>query len=201
VSCRARHRDRSIDRRADRRGAPFVAIDGGFYDVNGAPMGLVRAGGRDVARSEKRRIGVLVIERGAPRIVQRDEYRASDEISDAVQSIDRASSSAAAASGASVRATSCAERARDRRTGTIHFVVAFDDRAVGEEEDARIALDEDSARAPRSARWQSCHRSRRARRARPRRRLLHVATVKKRAACCIEAHRATINAIIASAPR
>jgi hypothetical protein len=125
---------------------PFAAIDGGFYDLSGAPMGLVRSAGRDVAPlRETGGSGVFLLEHGAPRIVHRDAYRASDDVTDAVQSIDRLVSG-----GRSLVSADASDRRAARSAialdggGTLHLVVAFDERAVAEEEAARIVLDEDS---------------------------------------------------------
>lgn len=125
---------------------PFVAIDGGFYDPSGRPLGLVRSGGTDHATLRPGGgSGVFYVEDGAPHIVHRDAYRAREAITDAVQSIDRL-----VAGGASlVRANASPRRAARSaiaigERGAIHLVVAFDERAIASEEPARIVLDEES---------------------------------------------------------
>jgi hypothetical protein len=124
---------------------PFAAIDGGFYDLEGAPMGLVRTGGEDVARlREGGGSGVFFVD-DAPHIVHRDAYRPTRAIREAVQSIDRL-----VADGASLVSPNASDRRAARSAiaisadGALHLVVAFDQRAIALEEDARIVLDEDS---------------------------------------------------------
>lgn len=125
---------------------PFAAIDGGFYDLEGDPLGLVRTGARDVsALRPGGGSGVLVVERGVPRVVHRDAYRSSSAITEAVQSIDRI-----VRDGASLVGPRASQRRAARSAfaigaaGELHLVVAFDARAIAEEEVARIVLDEDS---------------------------------------------------------
>ncbi len=125
---------------------PFAAINGGFYDTDGEAMGLVRAGGAEVhPLTERGGSGIFLMEDGRPRIVHRDAYVASDRIGDAVQSIDRVVDGGESL----VREDRAARRAArsavaiDARD-VLHFVIAFDERAIAEEEGARIVLDEDS---------------------------------------------------------
>lgn len=128
---------------------PFAAIDGGFYDLQGEPMGLVRTGGRDLhALTEQGGSGVLVIEGARARIVHRDAYAATPEIAEALQSIDRLAEGGRVlvGDGASQRRAARSAVAIDA-SGVLHLVVAFDDRSVGTDEEARIVLDEDSAEA------------------------------------------------------
>jgi hypothetical protein len=121
---------------------PFAAIDGGFYDLQGQPMGLVRTSGRDASPlREGGGSGVLVVEEGLARIVHRDAYAASDAITDAVQSIDRIVSEGRSlvSAQASQRRAARSAVALDAQ-GSLHLVVAFDERAIAHEETARIAL-------------------------------------------------------------
>lgn len=125
---------------------PFAAIDGGFYDLRGAPMGLVRAGGRDASPlTERGGSGVLVVEDGRARIVHREAYAPSEALTDALQSIDRIVSE-----GRSLVSDQASQRRAARSavaldaSGRLHLVVAFDRRAVGLEEEARIVLDRES---------------------------------------------------------
>ncbi|MBX3274424.1 MAG: phosphodiester glycosidase family protein [Sandaracinaceae bacterium] len=128
---------------------PFAAIDGGFYDTDERPMGLVRTGGRDVSPlGERGGSGVLYVEDGVPHIVHRDDYRASARVMEALQSIDRLVDDGASlvAETASPRRAARAAVALDQE-GTLHLVVAFDERAVLTSSDARIELGPDSTRS------------------------------------------------------
>ena len=67
---------------------PWAAINGGFYDVDGSPMGVVISDGEE--RAGFRRgggSGVVLVRDGQPRIVHHSEYRPGAE--QALQSIDR----------------------------------------------------------------------------------------------------------------
>jgi uncharacterized protein YigE (DUF2233 family) len=67
----------------------FVAINGGFYDEKGAPMGLVVEGGKTVSRLRKGGgSGVFLVGAKGPRVVHRDKVPGSG-VQIAVQSIDR----------------------------------------------------------------------------------------------------------------
>ena len=127
---------------------PFAAINGGFYETDGTPMGLVRAGGHDAHAADPRGgSGILVVERGLPRIVYADDYEPSASITDGLQSIDRLVDSGASlvSPRASRRRAARSAVALDRH-GALHLVVAFDDRAVGRETESRIELAEDATR-------------------------------------------------------
>ncbi len=129
-----------------RSAQPFAAIDGGFYDLEGAPMGLVRTEGRDVSPlRETGGSGVLVVEGARARIVHRDAYAPNDAITDAVQSVDRIVSEGRSlvSARASQRRAARSAVALDAR-GALHLVVAFDQRAIAHEEDARITLGSES---------------------------------------------------------
>lgn len=125
---------------------PFAAIDGGFYDPHGQPMGLVRTGGRDLhpLRPEGGS-GVLVVEGGTPRMVHRDAY-AGAAATEALQSIDRLleGGRVLVTAGAADRRAARSAVALDAR-GHLHLAVAFDERAVAADEDARVVLGERSA--------------------------------------------------------
>jgi hypothetical protein len=126
---------------------PFAAIDGGFYDLHGEAMGLVRTGGRDVhPLTAEGGSGVLVIEGRRARIVHRDAYDSAEGIGEAVQSIDRLAEGGRVLVGteASLRRAARSAVAIDA-DGGVHLVVAFDERSIAREEEARIVLDEDSA--------------------------------------------------------
>jgi hypothetical protein len=125
---------------------PYAAIDGGFYDTDGEPMGLVRTGARDVhALAPNGGSGVLVIDGGAPRIVAQSEYREASSITDALQSIDRI-----VVDGRSVVSPNASQRRAARSAvaidgdGTLHLMIAFDDRAIEHEEEALIELGAES---------------------------------------------------------
>lgn len=72
---------------------PWAAINGGFYDDQGAAMGLVVAGGRSWSEFRKGGgSGVLAAAAGQLRIVHRDEWQPSavpSAVDHALQSIDR----------------------------------------------------------------------------------------------------------------
>jgi hypothetical protein len=135
---------------------PYAAIDGGFYDTHSEPMGLVRAGGVDIhAVGEEGGSGVFFVESGAPRIVHVDAYVPSDSITEALQSIDRLvqDGSSVVSPAASQRRAARSAVAIDARGG-LHLVIAFDERAVLREEDARVELGPDATRSgPTIAQW------------------------------------------------
>lgn len=134
---------------------PFAAIDGGFYEIDGRPMGLVRTAGRDVAPvGERGGSGILYVRGGVPAIVHRDAYEA-EGVTEALQSIDRL-----VHAGASVVAPTASARRAARSAvaidaeGAVHLVVAFDDAAVATERDARIELGAEATRTgPTIAEW------------------------------------------------
>jgi uncharacterized protein YigE (DUF2233 family) len=67
----------------------FAAVNGGFYDKQGIPMGLVVSDGK--TRSKLKRgggSGVFLVDAKGPRVVHRDEVP-KQRIAQAVQSIDR----------------------------------------------------------------------------------------------------------------
>ena len=135
---------------------PYAAIDGGFYDTRGEPMGLVRAGGADIhAVGEQGGSGIFLVEGNVPRIVHRDAYAPSERIPEALQSIDRLVNA-----GSSVVSPTASERRAARSAiaidarGGLHLVIAFDERAVAHEEEARIELGPDATRSgPTIAQW------------------------------------------------
>ncbi|MCA9606356.1 MAG: phosphodiester glycosidase family protein [Myxococcales bacterium] len=135
---------------------PFAAIDGGFYDTDQQPMGLVRAAGVDHHPvGERGGSGILFVRDGRPQIVHRDAYRGEANVSEALQSIDRLVNR-----GASVVAESASRRRASRSAvvidgaGAVHLVVAFDERAVASEEAARIELGREATRTgPTIAQW------------------------------------------------
>ncbi len=136
---------------------PFAAIDGGFYELDGRPMGLVRTAGRDVAPvGERGGSGILFVRGGVPGIVHRDAYDAGG-VTEALPSIDRL-----VHAGASVVAPTASARRAARSAvaidaeGAVHLVVAFDEAAVATERDARIELGAEATRTgPTIAEWAS----------------------------------------------
>jgi len=135
---------------------PFAAIDGGFYDRDRAPMGLVRTGGRDVHPAGARGgSGVFLVEGGAPRIVHVDDYRGGERVTEALQSIDRLvdGGQSLIGPGATDRRAARSAIAIDA-DGDVHLAVAFDERAVAQEADARIEMGGDATRTgPTIAQW------------------------------------------------
>ncbi len=135
---------------------PFAAIDGGFYDTDQRPMGLVRTGGVDHHPvGERGGSGVLYVEGGLPRIVHTEAYRPEPSVTEALQSIDRLVNR-----GASVVAPTASARRAARSAvaidaaGAVHLVVAFDEAAVATEEAARIELGREATRTgPTIAEW------------------------------------------------
>ena len=126
---------------------PFAAINGGFYETDGEPMGLVRAGGRERhGLGERGGSGVFYVSGAVPHIVHRDAYPSS-EGGDALQSIDRL-----VAGGRSVVSEAASDRRAARSAvaidaeGALHLVVAFDERAVETESEALIQLGDQSGR-------------------------------------------------------
>lgn len=129
---------------ADPVAAPFAAIDGGFYDREGQPMGLVRTGGRDVAPLRKGGgSGVFVYTDGVAHVVHRDRFTAGTE---ALQSIDRIVSG-----GASLVRDKPGSRRAARSAvaldaaGGLHLVVAYDQRAVVSQREGEVQLGPHSA--------------------------------------------------------
>lgn len=127
---------------------PFAAIDGGFYDPHGEPMGLVRTGGEDRhPLTDTGGSGVFLVEDGRPRIVHRDAYASRPAIHEALQSIDRLVSE-----GESLVSASASRRRAARSAvaldadGGLHLVVAFDERAVADEGPAHVALGAEATR-------------------------------------------------------
>ncbi len=107
----------------------YVAINGGFYDDE-KPMGLVVASGKLVAPLRKHGgSGVFLLESGRPSIVARDDYRPHSAL--ALQSVDRL------VDKGSVLVRPRPGLRRDARSavaidadGAVLFVVAFDARAA-----------------------------------------------------------------------
>jgi len=141
---------------ADDPSQPFAAIDGGFYDRDQSPMGLVRTGGRDVHPvGDRGGSGVFLLEGGTPRIVHVDAYRSGPRVSEALQSIDRLvdGGESVIGPGASDRRAARSAVAIDA-DGGVHLAVAFDERAVAAEADARIEMGGDATRTgPTIAQW------------------------------------------------
>ena len=135
---------------------PFAAINGGFYDTSNQPMGLVRAGGEDLHEvGERGGSGILFVRGGVPRIVHVDGYTSSDGVTEGLQSIDRLvhAGESVVGAGASARRAARSAVAIDGE-GTVHLVVAFDERAVAVDEDARIELGREATRTgPTIAEW------------------------------------------------
>lgn len=139
--------------------APIAAINGGFYDIEGRPMGLVRTGGADThSLTQGGGSGVFVYAPGAEhpyRIVHQREYRAEDSIREALQSIDRLVDDAHSLVN---DAASTRRAARSAVTiddgGRVHLVVALDERAIAEEQETSIRVGADcSATGPTLAEW------------------------------------------------
>ncbi len=120
----------------------FVAINGGFYDLENEPMGLVVAAGTEHARLRRGGgSGVFFVKGGAPGILHRSEDLLRQPLEHAVQSIDRLVDE----SEVLVRAR--ADLPHDARSvvvidwrGMVHLVAAVDERAIASERDGRIQL-------------------------------------------------------------
>lgn len=70
------------------REAPFAAVNGGFYDVDGEAMGLVTSGGKEHAPLRRNGGSGIVSERGGElRITHRSDWEGGAD--EALQSIDR----------------------------------------------------------------------------------------------------------------
>ena len=125
----------------------MVAINGGFYDEDGAALGLLvsdgvlvnplRAGGGS---------GVLLLSDDGPRILYRDRVGDLAGVTGALQSIDRL------VSGGESLVSSGASPERDARSAvavtedhTLLFAVLFDEEAVGREAGADIYLNAKSS--------------------------------------------------------
>ncbi|HJL17384.1 MAG TPA: phosphodiester glycosidase family protein [Sandaracinaceae bacterium LLY-WYZ-13_1] len=134
---------------------PFAAIDGGFYDPHGDPMGLVRTGGVDRhPLTDGGGSGIFVLGDDGPRIVHRDAYDARG-VREALQSIDRlvVDGRSVVGEGASDRRAARSAVALDA-DGALHLAVAFDDEAVVDEGPAHVALGVASGRTgPTLAQW------------------------------------------------
>lgn len=127
-----------------------VAVNGGFYDASGAPMGVVKASGTEVAPWRRGGgSGVFVVQSPpgrarTARVVHKDTFRGLQHVHAAVQSIDRL-----VADGKILVGTR-ASPAPDARTGvcvtkngTVKLAVLFDDRAVLAQPSAKAALQRD----------------------------------------------------------
>lgn len=127
---------------------PFAAIDGGFYDTDGEPMGLVRTEGADRAPLTARGgSGVFFVDGERARVVHQDDFAPSPSIREALQSVDRLvdGGESLVSPTASARRAARSAVAIDA-DGAVHLVVAFDERAIAREDDARIELGPDSTR-------------------------------------------------------
>ena len=121
--------------------ATHVVINGGFYDSSG-PMGLVVTGARTTSTLRSTGgSGVFLVRGGVPGILHRDAVDLTSLPDEALQSIDRL------VSRGHVLVSASASRAKDARSavaidarGHVHFVVAFDERAVVEADDHRLRL-------------------------------------------------------------
>jgi len=127
---------------------PFAAIDGGFYDTEGTPMGLVRAGGQDHHEvGERGGSGILMVRDGRVSIVHRDAYEPGANVSEALQSIDRLVNRGSSLVGqAASRRRAARSAVAIDALGDLHLVVAFDERAVASESEALIQMSGDATR-------------------------------------------------------
>ncbi|MEB2310611.1 MAG: phosphodiester glycosidase family protein [Sorangiineae bacterium] len=118
----------------------FASINGGFYEQN-RPMGLVLAGGKELAPlSPRGGSGVFGVEAGVPFVVHRDDYQARSP-SVALQSIDRL------VDAGEVLVRPRPDLPRDARSalaitadGAVLLVIAFDARAAFPTSDTVIRL-------------------------------------------------------------
>lgn len=120
-------------------GRACVAINGGFYDLNGA-MGWVVHEGEEVAPLRAGGgSGALLIDEAGARIVHRDA--ASGRPKEALQSIDRVVDGGRSLVGPGARPDADARSAVALRgDGTVVFVVMFADQAVVREGPGRVEL-------------------------------------------------------------
>ncbi len=120
-------------------GAACAAINGGFYDSQGA-MGWVRHAGQEVAALRPAGgSGVLEIGAAGPRIVHRDQVAGAPR--EALQSIDRLVVDGHSVVGARARPDADARSAvAIRGDGTALFVLLFAEAAVEREAPGRVEL-------------------------------------------------------------
>lgn len=121
------------------RARPCVAVNGGFYDEDGA-MGWVVHDGEEVAPLRQTGgSGVLMIVDGRPQIRHRED--ASGRPREALQSIDRLVDGGRSLVGANARPDPDARSAVALRSdGTVIFAVVFADEAIVREAPGRVEL-------------------------------------------------------------
>jgi hypothetical protein len=85
LDARRDQRPRATVRELQAERGALVVVNGGFFDENGKPLGLVVSGGEQ--RNPLRRVdwGVFVLRDAVPRIVHTREYAAADGVSAALQ--------------------------------------------------------------------------------------------------------------------
>lgn len=118
---------------------PWVAINGGFYDENGQPMGLVVSDG--VTQSAFRRgggSGIFQVVDGQPRVIHHSEYKSGS--SQALQSIDRIIGEDRVLVNQRPGARAAARSAIAISDTELFFIVlAQDEGVVGARDDVRIS--------------------------------------------------------------
>ena len=120
-------------------GRACAAINGGFYDLQGAMGWVVHAGGEVAPLRATGGSGVLVIDGEGARIVHRDDAKGRPR--EALQSIDRLVDGGRSVVGAGARPDADARSAVGLRgDGTMVFAVVFADAAVVREDGGRVEL-------------------------------------------------------------
>jgi hypothetical protein len=120
----------------------MVAINGGFYDAEQAPMGLVVSGGTRHAKLRRGGgSGVFFVNARGPGIAHRDEDLLRQPLHEAVQSIDRL------VHESEVLVNARPDLPRDARSaiaidwrGHVHLIAAVDERAIASEANGHIQL-------------------------------------------------------------
>lgn len=116
-----------------------AAINGGFYDLEGAMGWVVHAGEQAAPLQVSGGSGVLMIDDTGPRIVHRDA--ANGQPREALQSIDRLVDGGRSLVGAAARPDPDARSAVAlRRDGTLIFAVVFAEQAIVRERPGRVEL-------------------------------------------------------------
>lgn len=119
---------------------PWVAINGGFYDENGQPMGLVVSDG--ITQSAFRRgggSGIFQVVEGEPRVIHHSEYETGS--TQALQSIDRIIGDGRVLVNQRPEARAAARAAIAISETELFFIVlAQDEGVVGGRDDVRIRV-------------------------------------------------------------
>ena len=106
------------------------AVNGGFYDENNVPMGVVRHRGKDTApRTARGGSGIIAMTSSGARLFHRDDEIPADA-SEALQSIDRLVVDGRSVVGQKARPDLDARAAVGIAGDTIRVAVIFDDRAA-----------------------------------------------------------------------